>query len=269
MINVGVLGAAGRMGQEVCAAVRAEADLALTAMIDTSFTGDVATAGLGDTEGTGGTPMIVSDQLDAVNEVGVDVAVDFTKADAAVENVKWCVRNGVHVVVGTSGISSDAQGEIANLCSEYMGHVLIAPNFAIGAVLAMKFAEVAATWLPDAEVIEMHHSAKLDSPSGTALNTVDAILRGRKGSPAERPANTTETLGGARGADKEGIHIHSVRLPGLVAHQEVIFGGPGQLLTIRHDSLDRKSFMPGVIVAIREIGRHPGLVVGLETYLGL
>jgi 4-hydroxy-tetrahydrodipicolinate reductase len=258
------------MGQEVCAAVRAEPDLILSAMVDISFEADVATAGLGDIAGAGGATVLVSDQLDALSEAGVEVAVDFTKAEAAVENINWSVRNGIHVVVGTSGIPSDAQADIAALCTEQGGHVLIAPNFAIGAVLAMKFAEVAAAWMPDAEVIEMHHSGKVDSPSGTALNTVDAILRGRKATPvAARPGEVIETLRGARGASKEGVHVHSVRLPGLVAHQEVIFGGAGQLLTIRHDSLDRKSFMPGVIVAIRGIGRHPGLTVGLETFLGL
>jgi 4-hydroxy-tetrahydrodipicolinate reductase len=267
--SVGVLGAAGRMGNEVCAAVRAEPDLALSAMVDISFEADVATAGLGDIAGPGGSTVLVSDRIDALSEAGVEVAVDFTKAEAAIENVNWCIRNGIHVVVGTSGIPSDAQADIAALCTEQGGHVLIAPNFAIGAVLAMKFAEVAAAWMPDAEVIEMHHSGKLDSPSGTALNTLDAILRGRKSTQAARPGGTLETLRGARGASKDGVHVHSVRLPGLVAHHEVIFGGAGQLLTIRHDSLDRKSFMPGVVVAIREIGRHPGLTVGLETYLGL
>ncbi len=257
------------MGQEVCAAVRAEPDLLLSAMVDISFEADVAAAGLGDIAGAGGGTVLVSDRLDALSETGVEVAVDFTHAEAAVENIEWCVRNGIQVVVGTSGIPSDAQADISALCTELGGHVLIAPNFAIGAVLAMKFAEVAAAWMPDAEVIEMHHSGKADSPSGTALNTVAAILRGRRATPSAGPGSPVETLPGARGASREGIHVHSVRLPGLVAHQEVIFGGAGQLLTIRHDSLDRKSFMPGVIVAIREIGRHPGLTVGLETFLGL
>jgi 4-hydroxy-tetrahydrodipicolinate reductase len=257
------------MGQEVCAAIRAEPDLVLSAMIDVSFEDDVAAAGLGDIAGRNGASVAVSDRLDALTEVGAGVAVDFTKAEAAVENIKWCVEHGIHVVVGTSGIPPEARSEIGELCGLLGGHVLIAPNFAIGAVLAMKFAEITAAWMPDAEVIELHHSGKMDSPSGTAINTVESILRGRKASPAARPGAVTESLPGARGASKGGVHVHSVRLPGLVAHQEVIFGGPGQTLSIRHDSLDRKSFMPGVIVAVREIGRHPGLTVGLEKYLGL
>lgn len=202
MISVGVLGAAGRMGQEVCAAVRAEDDLVLSAMVDVSFRGDVAAAGLGDSDGIGGAGLVVSDALDSLNEAGTQVAVDFTTADAAVENIVWCVRNGIHVVVGTSGIPSETHGEIGALCADYGGHVLIAPNFAIGAVLAMKFAEIAARWMPDAEVIEMHHRGKLDSPSGTAINTVDAILRGRKGPAAEEPRGLKETLRGARGATR-------------------------------------------------------------------
>jgi len=269
MTSVGVIGAAGRMGREVCAAIRAEPDLVLGAMIDVGFENDVAAAGLGDIIDTGGAPVVVSDRLDALAEAGVRVAVDFTKAEAAVENVKWCVDHGIHVVVGTSGIPPEAQAEIAELCGRLDGHVLIAPNFAIGAVLAMKFAEMAAAWMPDAEVIELHHSGKVDSPSGTALNTVEAILRGRQAAPAARPGAARESLPGARGASKDGVHVHSVRLPGLVAHQVVIFGGPGQTLSIRHDSIDRKSFMPGVIVAVREIGEHPGLTVGLEKFLGL
>ena len=246
MIRVGVLGARGRMGQEVCAAVEAEPDLELTEEVD---------VGVG--------------SLDALVESEVQVAVDFTNAEAASENIPWCMKNGIHVVVGSSGIPPEVVQEIRQLAPKCEGNVLIAPNFAIGAVLAMKFAETAARWLPDAEVIEMHHSGKVDSPSGTALQTVDGILRGRTGEPAARPANIKENLPGARGAEREGVHVHSVRLPGLVAHQEVIFGGPGQILTIRHDSLDRKSFMPGVVLGIREIGNHPGLTIGLEHYLGL
>ena len=246
MIRVAVLGAKGRMGSEACAAVEAESDLELTEEVD---------LGVG--------------SLEALVESDVQVAVDFTNAEAASDNIPWCIKNGIHVVVGSSGIPLQVIQEIRNLCPKCEGNVLIAPNFAIGAVLAMKFAETAARWMPDAEVIEMHHSGKVDSPSGTALQTVDGILRGRTNPPAGRPGTLKESLPGARGAEKDGVHVHSVRLPGLVAHQEVIFGGPGQVLTIRHDSIDRKSFMPGVILAIRKIADHPGLTIGLEHYLGL
>lgn len=234
------------MGQEVCAAVEAEPDLELAEEVDVGLS-----------------------SLDALVESEAQVAVDFTNAAAASENIPWCMKNGIHVVVGSSGIPASVIADIEQLAPKCEGNVLIAPNFAIGAVLAMKFAETASAWMPDAEIIELHHSGKMDSPSGTALQTADLILKGRRQAPADRPGTLKENLPGARGAAREDVHIHSVRLPGLVAHQEVIFGGPGQVLTIRHDSLDRKSFMPGVILGIREIANHPGLTVGLEHYLGL
>lgn len=246
MIKVGVLGAAGRMGRQVCAAVEAEPDLDLTEQVDLDMSG-----------------------LDALVESEVQVAVDFTNAEAAAENIQWCIKNGIHVVVGTSGISPATLEQIAALCPKCEGNVLVAPNFAIGAVLAMRFAEIAARWMPDAEIIELHHSGKLDSPSGTALGTAQGIVKGRSKAPDPPPGALRENLPGARGAQREGVHIHSVRLPGLVAHQEVIFGGPGQTLSIRHDSIDRASFMPGVVLGIREIANHPGLTVGLEHYLGI
>ncbi len=246
LIKVAVLGANGRMGREVCAAVQAEPDLELTEEVDVDLS-----------------------SLQAMVENEVQVAVDFTNAEGASENIPWCMKNGIHVVVGASGIPPSVIGEIRELAPRCEGNVLIAPNFAIGAVLAMKFAEMAAAWMPDAEIIELHHSGKMDSPSGTALQTADVILKGRRSAPAERPGIPKENIPGARGSSREDVHIHSVRLPGLVAHQEVLFGGPGQLLTIRHDSIDRKSFMPGVILGIREIAKHPGLTVGLEHYLGL
>lgn len=246
MIKVAVLGANGRMGREVCAAVEAEEDLELTEEVD---------MGLG--------------SLQAMVESGVRVAVDFTNAEGAAENIPWCMKNGIHIVVGSSGISAETLEEIEGLAPKCEGNVLIAPNFAIGAVLAMKFAQMAAAWMPDAEIIELHHSGKLDSPSGTAMNTADLIVKARTTQPAARPGTMKETLPGARGSERGGVNIHSIRLPGLVAHQEVIFGGPGQTLSIRHDSIDRKSFMPGVILGIREIEKHPGLTIGLEHYLGL
>lgn len=247
MINVGVIGAKGRMGSQVCAAVEDDDELELVAEID------VDEGSLGD---------LVTDE--------VQVAVDFTHADAAVDNIAWCIKNGIHVVVGTSGLSPESLKDIAGLTAKCEGNVLVAPNFAIGAVLAMRFAEMAAKWMPDAEVIEMHHNKKVDSPSGTAMNTAAAIARGRQQSrPGAPPENLKENLPGARGADLDDVKIHSVRLPGLVAHQEVMFGGPGQVLSIRHDSTDRKSFMPGVVLAIKKIAQRPGLTVGLEHYLGI
>lgn len=246
MINVGVIGARGRMGSEVCAAVEEDDELELVAEID------VDQGSLGD---------LVTD--------GAQVAVDFTHAEAAAEHISWCIKNGIHVVVGTSGLSPEVLKDIAELTPKCEGNVLVAPNFAIGAVLAMRFAEIAARWMPDAEVIEMHHNRKIDSPSGTAMNTAAAIARGRQSSPAPAPGTLRETIPGARGADLDGVKIHSVRLPGLVAHQEIMFGGPGQVLSIRHDSTDRKSFMPGVVLAVKRVADNPGLTVGLEHYLGI
>lgn len=246
MIRVGVLGANGRMGREVCAAVEAEEDLELTEEVDIGLS-----------------------SLQELVESGVQVAVDFTNAEGAAENIPWCMKNGIHIVVGSSGIPPELVQEIQALAPKCEGNVLIAPNFAIGAVLAMKFAQMAAAWMPDAEIIELHHSGKLDSPSGTAINTADLIEKARTTEPADRPGTMKENLPGARGSQYRGVNIHSIRLPGLVAHQEVIFGGPGQTLSIRHDSIDRKSFMPGVVVGIREIAKHPGLTIGLEHYLGL
>ncbi|MEX2588025.1 MAG: 4-hydroxy-tetrahydrodipicolinate reductase [Actinomycetota bacterium] len=246
MINVGVIGSRGRMGSQVCAAVEEDDELELVAEIDVD---------------QGSLSDLVTD--------GVQVAVDFTHADAAAENIAWCIKNGIHVVVGTSGLSPETLKGIAELTPKCEGNVLVAPNFAIGAVLAMRFAEMAAQWMPDAEVIEMHHNRKIDSPSGTAVNTASGIARGRQTAPSLPPGTLKETLPGARGAELDEVRIHSVRLPGLVAHQEVLFGGPGQVLSIRHDSTDRTSFMPGVVLAIKKISEHRGLVVGLEHYLGI
>lgn len=246
MIKVGVIGCAGRMGSEVCRAVEEDPDLELVAEID-----------------------IDRGSLDDLVTEGAQVAVDFTHAEVAAEHIEWCIKNGIHAVVGTSGLSQQTLEAIAELAPKCEGNVLVAPNFALGAVLAMRFAEMAARWMPDAEVIEMHHNRKVDSPSGTAMNTAAAISRGRQSGPTPPPEGLKETVPGARGADLAEVRIHSVRLPGLVAHQEIMFGGPGQVLSIRHDSTDRRSFMPGVVLAIKQIADHNGLVVGLESYLGL
>lgn len=269
MINVGVLGAAGRMGSEVCRAVASEPGMEVLAAVDPHRSG----ARLSDIADIGSN-VVVEGDIEALRQAGVEVAVDFTTPSSVGANVKWCLQNGIHCVVGTTGLPESDFEELAALSSQTNANVVLAPNFAIGAVLMMRFSEMAAKWLPDAEVIEMHHPKKLDSPSGTALKTVEGITRGRAAGEEGRSVRDGldgdgETTPGARGADQDGIRVHSVRLPGLVAHQEVIFGGQGQTLSIRHDSIDRSSFMPGVILAIREVSKHPGLTRGLETFLGI
>lgn len=258
------------MGSEVCRSVYADSELGLVAAIDPKCTGQDITqvAGI-----SGGQTLAISEEAEALLDGEADVAVDFTEADSAFRNVQWCIRHAVNAVVGTTGLSPDQIQQLKDLVEAEgnESNVFIAPNFAIGAVLMMQFARMAAKWFPDAEIIELHHAVKRDAPSGTALRTLEGIVAGRMMSEAE-PAeqqDIVEMLAGARGAEKDGVRIHSVRLPGLVAHQEVIFGGPGQTLTIRHDSMDRESFMPGVLLAIKQISRMPGVTIGLEKLLGL
>ena len=270
MIRVGVLGAGGRMGGEVCRAVAAAPDMKLVAAVDPA----VAGRPLAEVAAIPGSTIVVSDDLEVLTDREVDVAVDFTVAASALENVRWCVRHAVNVVVGTTGLSERDLQSVVELLEEEgsESNVFYAPNFAIGAVMMMRFARMAASWFPDAEVIELHHASKRDSPSGTSLATVAEIVAGRAEARFEAvsaPASPVEVLPGARGAEKDGVNVHSVRLPGLVAHQEVIFGGPGQTLTIRHDTTDRAAFMPGVLLAIRAIPEHFGLTIGLEALLGL
>ena len=257
MIRVGVIGAAGRMGSTVCRAVDGESDLELVAAVDPAGAGQPAAAGDG---------VVVSGDLDALLSPPVDVAVDFTHPSAVVDNVRWAVEHAVHIVVGTTGWTQDDLTEIEQRLEKAGGasNVFVAPNFAIGAVLMQRFAAEAARFFPAVEIIELHHDGKADAPSGTALATARR-LAGERAEAYRGP--DAETLRGSRGGDVEGVRVHSVRLPGLVAHQEVILGGPGQVLTIRHDSLDRSSFMPGVLLAIREVGRRPGLTVGLDSLL--
>jgi 4-hydroxy-tetrahydrodipicolinate reductase len=267
MIRVGVFGAGGRMGAEVCRAVTAAPDLELVAAVDPVLAGRP----LAEVAGLPGSALVISGDPQAIAEGRAEVAVDFTVAASALENIRWCLGHGVHIVVGTTGISPDDLASVVER-SDGRTHVFSAPNFAIGAVMMMRFSRLAASWLPDAEVIELHHASKRDSPSGTSLATVGEIVAGRAvahAEPVAPPASPVEVLPGARGAEREGVHVHSVRLPGLVAHQEVIFGGPGQTLTIRHDTTDRVAFMPGVLLAVREIANHPGLTIGLQTLLGL
>ena len=248
MIAVAVVGAAGRMGSTTCAAVEAAEGLELAAQIEV---GDDLEAGL----------------------KGVDVAVIFSVPDAVVENVLTCVRLGVHAVVGTTGWTPERLHQVRDALGERPDGgvgvgVLIAPNFTIGAVLLMRFAAQAAEHFESVEVIELHHPEKVDAPSGTARHTAEAIAAARRdaGLP-NSPDATNSGLDGARGADVDGVRVHSVRLRGLIAHEEVLLGGPGEQLTIRHDSFDRISFMPGVLLAVRKINAHPGLTVGLEHYL--
>ena len=196
------------------------------------------------------------------------VVVDFTTPDVVMDNLQWCIDAGVHAVVGTTGFDADRLNQVRTwLGDSPRTGVLIAPNFGIAAVLMMRFAAVAAPHFDSVEIVELHHPNKVDAPSGTARRTAELIAeaRGGKGSPDA----TTQSLDGARGADVEGVHIHAVRLAGLVAHQEVLLGGHGETLTLRHDSLSRESFMPGVLLGVRWIGDHPGLTVGLDDALGL
>jgi 4-hydroxy-tetrahydrodipicolinate reductase len=269
MIRVGVFGAGGRMGAEVCRSVCADPELSLVAAVDPAFAGrDIAQVA-----GISGTNLTISDEAEALLDGEADVAVDFTEAESAYKNIQWCIRHAVNAVVGTTGLTEDQLRQLGEMVDAEgnESNVFIAPNFAIGAVLMMQFARMAAKWFPDAEIVEMHHAVKRDAPSGTALRTLEGIVSGRmmsENEPTEQQ-DISEMLAGARGAEKDGVRIHSVRLPGLVAHHEVIFGGRGQTLTIRHDSMDRESFMPGVLLAIKQVSRLPGVTVGLEKLLGL
>ncbi len=261
MIRVGVVGAGGRMGREVCRAVNEADDTVLAAAVDPGHVGE---------EICGHT---IVGEVNALSDLGTEVVVDFTVAEAVRHNAVHYARQGLHAVIGTSGLS---EGDLTDIASAFEGsgaNVIVVANFAIGAVLLMHFCRLAAPHMDGVEVIELHHDAKRDAPSGTAMHTAAAIAAARSeaGSGPLPPDPTTEVvLEGARGAETpDGIRVHSVRLPGLVAHQEVIFGAPGQSLSIRHDSYDRSSFMPGVLLAVRAAGERPGLTVGLEALLGL
>ena len=263
MIRVGVLGAAGRMGRLVCQAVADDPELTLVAGINPSFHG----RDLGDLIGRSNVDVRISEEPDTLLQAETEVVVDFTTPDVVMDNIRWAIEHGVHIVVGTTGPGEKELGEIAKrLADDGESNVIVAPNFAIGAVLMQRFAEQAARFFAAAEIIELHHEGKLDAPSGTASATAHRMLKARHDVWA---GPTGETLPGVRGGDVDGIRVHSVRLPGLVAHQEVIFGGLGETLTIRHDSSQRVSFMPGVLLAVKAIGSRPGLTVGLEPLLDL
>jgi 4-hydroxy-tetrahydrodipicolinate reductase len=237
MIRVGVVGADGRMGSTVCAAVEADADCELVVRVD------------------------VGDSLQDVLDAGADVVVEFTTPDSVKRNTVWLLERGVHVVVGATGMTDADLDDVEAVTGS--ANCFVAPNFAIGAVLMMRFAEQAARHLPHVEVTELHHDRKVDAPSGTALRTAKLIAQARRDSPG-LPGPEGHP---ARGDVVDGVPVHSVRLPGLVASQEVVFGAEGQTLTIRHDSIDRSSFMPGVLLAVKRVAQLPGLTVGLEHLL--
>jgi 4-hydroxy-tetrahydrodipicolinate reductase len=245
MTTVAVFGARGRMGAEVCRAVEAAADLELVAAVDA---GD-----------------------DRTTAVGADVVVDFTHPDAVMDNLAWCIEHGIHAVVGTTGFDDQRLDRLRALLADRpeVG-VLVAANFSIGAVLMMRFAEQAAAFYESVEIIELHHPGKADAPSGTASTTARRVAVARAAAELPPPPDATvQEVPGARGADVDGIRVHGVRLRGLVAHQEVLFGAEGETLTLRHDSLDRVSFMPGVLAGVRAVPHRPGLTVGIEPVLGL
>jgi 4-hydroxy-tetrahydrodipicolinate reductase len=245
MTRVAVFGARGRMGAEVCRAVEAADDLELVARIE------------------------VGEQRDAAADA--EVAVDFTHPDAVLDNLRWCVQRGVHAVVGTTGFDDDRLDAVrALLAARPAVGVLVAANFSIGAVLMMRFAEQAAAFYESVEIIELHHPGKADAPSGTATSTAQKVAAARAAAALDQPPDATvHEVAGARGARLDDIRVHSVRLRGLVAHQEVLFGAEGETLTIRHDSLDRASFMPGVLAGVRAVPRRPGLTLGIEEILGI
>jgi len=259
VISVGVLGAAGRMGRAVCQAVSADPDLTLAAAVDTAITSEAESV-------LGPHGAAVSESLEALREAGAEVAVDFTVASAARSNLRFLAAEGIHAVVGTTGLDSQDLERIERDFTD--SNCIVAPNFAISAVLLMRFAEMAAPFFDSAEIVELHHDAKVDAPSGTALMTAERMsAASEKWNP---DPTRDEVLPGARGGKGPGgLRIHSVRLSGLTAHQEVILGTQGQSLTIRGDSYDRSCFMPGVLLAVKSVGGRPGLTLGLEPLLDL
>ncbi|MFB7274876.1 4-hydroxy-tetrahydrodipicolinate reductase [Streptomyces sp. NPDC056244] len=246
-LRVAVLGAKGRIGSEAVRAVEAAGDLELVAALDQG------------------------DKLESLVDSGAQVAVELTTPAAVLDNLDFCVRHGIHAVVGTTGWNEERLARLRELLagSPETG-VLVAPNFSIGAVLTMKFSETAARWFESVEVIELHHPNKVDAPSGTAQRTAQLIAAARADAGlGPQPDATATALDGARGADVDGVPVHSVRLRGLLAHQEVILGGEGETLTIRHDSLHHSSFMPGILLGVRRVSSAPGLTYGLEHFLDL
>jgi 4-hydroxy-tetrahydrodipicolinate reductase len=247
VLKVGVLGARGKVGQEVCKAVDAAKGMELVAAVD------------------------ADDPIDELVTGGAQAVVDFTHPDVVMDNLQFCVEKGIHAVVGTTGFDAGRLDRLRSwLADSPDTGVLVAPNFSVGAVLMMRYAAEAARFFESVEIVELHHPDKADAPSGTARRTAELVAAARReAGMAPVPDATSTALDGARGADVDGIHVHGLRVRGLVAHQEVILGGLGETLTIRHDSLDRASFTPGVLLALRAIADHPGLTVGLEHFLPL
>ncbi len=246
-IRVGVLGAKGKVGSEVCRAVEDATDLALVAAVDQD------------------------DPIETLATSGAQVVVDFTHPDVVMDNLEFCIGQGIHAVVGTTGFDRNRLDIVDDwLRKSPATGVLIAPNFSIGAILMMRFAAQAAPFYESVEIVELHHPNKADAPSGTARRTAELVAAARREAGRGPVPDATSTgLDGARGAVVDGIHVHGLRIRGLVAHQEVVLGGVGETLTIRHDSLDRASFTPGVLTGVREVADHPGLTVGLEQFLDI
>ena len=246
-LKVGVLGARGKVGRVVCDAVRAADDMELVAAVDQD------------------------DEIDLLVRGGAEAVVDFTHPDVVMDNLEFCIDHGIHAVVGTTGFDEPRLDQVrAWLSHSPQTGVLVAPNFSIGAVLMMRFAVEAARFFESVEIVELHHPDKADAPSGTAQRTAELIGAARAAAGLGAPPDATSTgLEGARGARVAGIPVHGLRVRGLVAHQEVVLGGVGETLTIRHDSLDRASFAPGVLLGLRRIGTTPGLTIGLEAFLDL
>lgn len=264
MLRVAVSGAAGRMGRQVVAAIHGAEGMAVSAAVDCVRVGEDA----GEVAGIGAIGVPIQDCLgDALGASGAEVMVDFTVPASAMANARTALERGVAPVIGTTGLTPKDLDEIRRLTCQAEVPALVAPNFALGAVLMMRFAEMAAAHFPDVEIIELHHEKKLDAPSGTALLTAERLAAARTALPVGAPLGSTEKLSGARGGSAQGIRVHSVRLPGLVAHQEVLFGGQGETLTIRHDSMDRSCFMPGVLLAVRRVRGLTGLTLGLDALL--
>ena len=244
-MKVAVLGAKGRMGAETVAAIESTSDLTLSSVLD------------------------LGDSLDQLIKTGTEVVIDFTHPDSVMKNLEFAINNGIHVVVGTTGFDDKKLSELKNLLSKNpkVG-ALIAPNFGLGAVLMMQFSQKAAQYFESVEIIELHHANKVDAPSGTAIRTAELITDARKQSKKGAMPDASKTIiPGARGAKVGDVPIHSVRSHGYVAHQEVIFGDTGETLSIRHDSINRAGFMPGVLIGVRNVAKHPGLTVGLENYM--
>jgi 4-hydroxy-tetrahydrodipicolinate reductase len=254
-IRVGVLGAAGKMGRAVSEAIGSDPDLELVVRVDPSGGDGVETS------------------RDALVASGAEVAVDFTRPDAVFDNVCFCLEHGIHCVVGTTGMSEAELAKVADLASSTKTNAFVAPNFSIGAVLMMHLSTLAARHLGSCEIVEMHHNAKLDAPSGTAHKTARdiAAVWAEHGRPqgGDHHPDEEEKVHGSRGGEVDGIHVHSVRLQGAEAHQEVVFGAPGQTLSIRHDAMNRTSYMPGIVLAVKSVASRPGLTVGLEQLLDL